>query len=172
MDDLAKKLNIADFEGWYKIKIKTLEEHGGAALLKKYSVVSKLLTAVYPEYQKACRESVMKLVNNLKLSKVEDLLNVPHEYPIIILQLMKWVDIFLFVLQKLLNWLVNLIIFATQRNKSTHFITKLRLSFEQLRTIRWNSWFLQLHLSSRPTVDSTTRFFHHQSYAMILVLIV
>ncbi len=50
MDDLAKKLNIRDPEGWYKISKSQLQRNGGSALLQKYHERSKLLMAVYPEY--------------------------------------------------------------------------------------------------------------------------
>ncbi len=51
LDDLAKKLNFTDQEGWYTITSKTLKQHGGDDLLEIYkSSPSKLLVAVYPEY--------------------------------------------------------------------------------------------------------------------------
>ncbi len=61
---------------------KTLRKHGAYGLLSKYdSSVSKMLTTIYPEYQQAIRNSVMQIVKQLQLSKVEDLLDVNPEYP-------------------------------------------------------------------------------------------
>ncbi len=82
MDDLAKKLNIVDMSGWQKITSKTLHRHGlGGLLGSKYNgSVIKMLTSIYPEYQEECRDFVMNVVRDFKLSKVEDAINVPVEY--------------------------------------------------------------------------------------------
>ncbi len=62
LDELARKLNITDQEGWYKVTTTMLKEYGGAGLLTKYSTQKKqssssasspminLLSTVYPEY--------------------------------------------------------------------------------------------------------------------------
>ncbi len=51
MDNLAKKLNITNLDGWYTVQAKTIEQHGGYGLLHKYSnSPRKLITTVYPEY--------------------------------------------------------------------------------------------------------------------------
>ncbi len=52
MDDLAKKLNITNQDGWYNIKSHTVHEYGGGGLLlNKYNnSLTKLLASVYPEY--------------------------------------------------------------------------------------------------------------------------
>ncbi len=52
MDEIAKKLNITNHEGWYKATFKMLKTHGATGLLSKYKdSPSLLLTTVYPEYQ-------------------------------------------------------------------------------------------------------------------------
>lgn len=52
MDNLAKKLNITEYEEWYKTTYRTIRKHGGGGLLaSKYkNSLSHLLTTVYPEY--------------------------------------------------------------------------------------------------------------------------
>ncbi len=51
LNNLAKKLNINDLSGWYKITQYILEEQGGGGLVRKYNgSPSKLLQTVYPEY--------------------------------------------------------------------------------------------------------------------------
>ncbi len=51
MENLAKRLNIRDQEGWYSLTLNTLKQNGGYGLLQKYNgSPSKLLTNVYPEY--------------------------------------------------------------------------------------------------------------------------
>ncbi len=53
MEDLAKRLNINDQEGWYSISSKSVQEHGGLGLLKKYNhSISNIMEGVFPEYQK------------------------------------------------------------------------------------------------------------------------
>ncbi len=81
MDNLAKKLGIVDMEGWYSITAKTLQMNGGSTLARKYNgSVFKMLAILYPEYKQACRDFVMNIVKELKLSKVEDVIQVPLEY--------------------------------------------------------------------------------------------
>ncbi len=81
MDYVVKKLNITDIEGFQKITISTIHEFGGAGLLPKYQQsLDKLLISMFPEYKKACIDSVMRLVNNLKLNKIEDVINISSEY--------------------------------------------------------------------------------------------
>ncbi len=50
MDNLAKKLQITDHEGWYKITNSVLRKNGAALLYKYNGSPFKLLSAVYPEY--------------------------------------------------------------------------------------------------------------------------
>ncbi len=53
MDNLAKKLNITDHQGWYQVTSTVLQHHGGKGLLAHYDFSpSKLLKSVYPEYPK------------------------------------------------------------------------------------------------------------------------
>ncbi len=81
MNEVIQKLHITDKEGWFSITHKTLAHHGAGGILTRYDgSVSKLLAHVFPEYKQACRETVQNMVNELKLSKVEDLLHVPIEY--------------------------------------------------------------------------------------------
>ncbi len=55
MDDLGKKLNITNQEGWYQTTFDTIKQYGGSSILKHYNhSPSKLLMAVYPEYHKLC----------------------------------------------------------------------------------------------------------------------
>lgn len=52
LDDLAKKLNITDPSGWYKLTKQNFEDHCGAGLLQMYNnSPSKLITTLYPEYR-------------------------------------------------------------------------------------------------------------------------
>ncbi len=79
---MATKLGITSIEGWYQITFTTMLEQGAAGLTKRYNnSVSKLLTTIYPEYKQRCRDFVNQVVRNLQLSKVEEVLNVPQEYP-------------------------------------------------------------------------------------------
>ncbi len=52
MESIAKKLNITDQEGWYKVTVETLRMHkAGGLLASKYNnSPSKLLATVFPEY--------------------------------------------------------------------------------------------------------------------------
>ncbi len=52
MDTLAKKLNITDHKGWYKVSRRILHQHGAGGLLAAQynNSVSRLLMTVYPEY--------------------------------------------------------------------------------------------------------------------------
>ncbi len=78
---LAKKLNIDSVEDWYSVPVQEFQQHGGGGLLGKYSSSpSKLLAAVFPEYKQAGRNFVMNIVNELKLTNVEDILHVPIQY--------------------------------------------------------------------------------------------
>ncbi len=91
VENLSKKLNISSKEGWYAITKATVQQHGGYGLLQKHNgSVSKLLSIV-PEYQQACRESVLAILQDLKLHSVQDIFTVSKEYPgIILLQLTNW----------------------------------------------------------------------------------
>ncbi len=59
MNELGKKLNIRDYEGWYSVTTKMIEDYGGVGLLDKYNWSRKrLLQSVFPEYlndQRKCR---------------------------------------------------------------------------------------------------------------------
>ncbi len=77
---LAKKLSITNEEGWYNITHKTLQEHGGAGLINHYESLSKLLTTLCPEYTQMCRTLVMKIVHDLKLAQVKDVISLPKQY--------------------------------------------------------------------------------------------
>ncbi len=51
LNDLASRLNIKDKSGWYKMTVKSFQQHGAAGLLEKYgNSPSKLLSTVFPEY--------------------------------------------------------------------------------------------------------------------------
>ncbi len=74
MESLAKKLDISDTSAWDKLTIRCLRENGGAGLSKRYhDSPSKLLFTLYPSYKQACQDFVIKMVRELKLSNVEDL---------------------------------------------------------------------------------------------------
>ncbi len=82
IDELTKKFNITDSEGWFKITAAMITKHGGATLLSKYNgSVSVLLSTICPEYLKACREKVMRLASELKLTNLEDIAKLPQKYP-------------------------------------------------------------------------------------------
>ncbi len=81
LDDLAHKLNITDQEGWFQVTGPMIKKHGGVGLLHKYKYsVSKVLSSVLPEYKKACTTFVYSIVQDQKLQRVEDIVNVPLEY--------------------------------------------------------------------------------------------
>lgn len=72
-NELSSKYGVTSF----------LRDNGGYGLLKKYKgSTSKLLVTLHPEYKKNCRDIVMSVVRDMKLSKVEDILYVPQEYPL------------------------------------------------------------------------------------------
>ncbi len=51
LENLARKLNIKDHEGWYRITKTALRQYGGSTLLKGYgNIPSRLLASVFPEY--------------------------------------------------------------------------------------------------------------------------
>ncbi len=53
MDKLSKSLGITNMEGWYTVTRSMLIQHGASGLLQKYKdSPSKLITSVYPEYQR------------------------------------------------------------------------------------------------------------------------
>ncbi len=80
MDALAQKLDIKAASDWFRVTEKMIHENGGGGLLTTFynGSLSKLLSTVYPEYQRACRTAVLRVVNDLKLNKMEDLLDVPQ----------------------------------------------------------------------------------------------
>ncbi len=51
MNELAQQLNITDYNSWFSVSRKVIEDHGGAPLLEKYNWSrKKLLQTIYPEY--------------------------------------------------------------------------------------------------------------------------
>ncbi len=80
---LEKIVQTSHLPGITSLTKSILRQNGAGGLLHRYNTsVSKLLATVYPEYRQLCRDSVTRLVNQLKLSKVEDLLQVPRKYAI------------------------------------------------------------------------------------------
>ncbi len=65
-------MTINEFD---QITGKIIQRYGGLGLLMgKYNgSVGKLLTTVFPEYKQHCRERLMHLARDLKLTTVEDL---------------------------------------------------------------------------------------------------
>ncbi len=89
IDQLVKKLNLEN-EGLENLTLRALQKHGGGYLLKKYDYsISKLLATISPDYHQKCRQFVMNIVKDLRLSKVEDMLQVPLEYLQLLLKLLK-----------------------------------------------------------------------------------
>ncbi len=78
--DLAKHLNITDSTEWFKVTTKHVKQCGGSGLLAKFHSLSNMLVTLCPEYKTACRESVMTIMCDLKVDKVEDLLKLPLGY--------------------------------------------------------------------------------------------
>ncbi len=94
MDNLAKQLHITSHEDWHKVTHDILRQHGATGLLNRYNgSFSKLLTTLYPEYKKACRDLIMSIVTELKLSKVQDVVDVPIEYPMCTMPFLPVLDI-------------------------------------------------------------------------------
>eukprot|EP01027_Heterolobosea_sp_BB2_P012233 GEZU01017744.1.p1 GENE.GEZU01017744.1~~GEZU01017744.1.p1 ORF type:complete len:473 (-),score=59.32 GEZU01017744.1:360-1778(-) len=52
-DEISKRLNITQFEDWYRVRLKDVYALGGASLLKNYysSSLSAALAAAYPEHE-------------------------------------------------------------------------------------------------------------------------
>ncbi len=66
--------------GIKNITTATISQHGVSHLVQKFGSLSKCLTALVPEYQKWCKDYVTKYAHELKLEKIEDLINVPPRY--------------------------------------------------------------------------------------------
>ncbi len=82
MDDLFHSLNITKTEDFFSITKESLLQHQGSGLLSKYNnSPAKLLADLFPQYKQSCRDFVNGIVTDLKLSKVEDILTIPVEYP-------------------------------------------------------------------------------------------
>ncbi len=79
MHDMAKRLGLTD-QDWHKVTVKSVVQCGGAGLLERYNSLSQLLTTVLPQYKQVCTEMILYNMQELQLSKVEDLLNVPRAY--------------------------------------------------------------------------------------------
>ncbi len=81
MAELAQKLNITDVKGWKHLTKRSLVKHGGQTLLRKHDgSLSKLLTTLCPEYKTMCKDFVQSVMNDMKLSKVEDITTIPLKY--------------------------------------------------------------------------------------------
>lgn len=78
MDELLKKLKYPELSF---ITTTVIIQNGGSTLLRLYGSIYKLLTSIYPEYKEYTRQLIFKIMNDLKISKVEDILNIPIEYP-------------------------------------------------------------------------------------------
>ncbi len=81
MDSLAKKLDVVHATDWRNVTGVMVKQNEGESLLKKYhGSLSKLLASVYPEYKQLCRNFVLRLVADMKLSTIEAVLTVPSLY--------------------------------------------------------------------------------------------
>ncbi len=81
MNQIVNKFNIALTGNWHILTKTVIQQHGGAGCLQKYQQSpSKLLVHVYPEYKQTCKDFLLNIVQDLKLSSVEDVLHVPLEY--------------------------------------------------------------------------------------------
>ncbi len=81
LDKLAKKLNLTDGKSWCQLTSSLLDQHGGAALKQKYNgSIGKLLAHLNPNYKSMCRNVVQDIARELKLSTLEDIVNVPLSY--------------------------------------------------------------------------------------------
>ncbi len=77
MDNIAKKLGITDTVGWFNIRKTSIQAHGGLGVLDKYNgVLTKLLMSVYPEYANTCRQKLLQITKDLKLTEVKELISV------------------------------------------------------------------------------------------------
>ncbi len=82
MDDIEMKLQVTKPEDWFQLTSAMIQQYGGGGLLSiKYNSIPKLLSALRPEYKTACRNFVLRIVKEFNLSKVEDILHLPLEYP-------------------------------------------------------------------------------------------
>ncbi len=81
MDELAAKLNVTKPSDWLKVTTTSLQQQGASSLIKKYNgSLTKLLTTIYPEYKQVCRDAVMKMVKDMKVNNVQELVHIPVEY--------------------------------------------------------------------------------------------
>ncbi len=78
LKDLLTTMTSTDQEAWQTLSVASLKQYG---LSPNMGInVGNFLSKRSPSYKAMCRESVMRMVNELKLAKVEDLITTPKEY--------------------------------------------------------------------------------------------
>ncbi len=70
---IAKDLQISSPQDWFHVTCAHLRQYSGSILLTRYKSLSKVLTALVPEYKQACRDFVMQMVHDMNLSSAADL---------------------------------------------------------------------------------------------------
>ncbi len=83
LNTMAKNLNILEQGGWFTVTRDMLRQHGATQLLNKYGSLGKALATLLPEYKEACRKRLLSIAQDCKLSKIDDLVNVPVTYPLL-----------------------------------------------------------------------------------------
>ncbi len=82
MNDIVQKLNIKEPRDLFRVTNTIVIQNEGGGLLSQYGSISKMVMSMFPEYKTTCRSLIFQLVQELKLSKVEDLLNISKEYQV------------------------------------------------------------------------------------------
>ncbi len=96
MDSIAKTLNVNTSEDWLKVTASKVRELGGTGLILKYGTLPKgipcymsdlddiALAAIYPAYKKMCRDLIMNIATDLKITKLEDVVTISAGYQYIV----------------------------------------------------------------------------------------
>ncbi len=71
---ISNTLNISSTEQWFDISPTTFSRYDGGGLVRHHTSLGKVLSTVYPEYKKLCQDKVLHMVNDMKLSSIEDLI--------------------------------------------------------------------------------------------------
>ncbi len=76
LDKLSKDLNITDPRDYFKVTWSMIKKHRGVRLLiGKYKSIGDLFATLLPDYRIACREVVMKISQDLKIARVEEIVD-------------------------------------------------------------------------------------------------
>ncbi len=71
---LSSELHITTPDEWLNLTFDTLKVHGGLQLLAKYGSIGTLLSHLVPSYQDYCKQSLITIVERLKI-RIEDIVH-------------------------------------------------------------------------------------------------